>query len=92
LDKLESIPGYTVIQSFEAMANILDTVGCFIVGQSPTLVPADRLIYSIRDVTGTVESIPLITGSIISKKASAGRSLLAFCSIYIRFLCAYLFA
>lgn len=72
LDKLEAIPGYNVLQSFETMATILENVGCFIVGQSPTLVPADRIIYGVRDVTGTVESIPLITASIISKKASAG--------------------
>jgi len=62
LDKLESIPGYNVYQSPESMKQLLDTVGCCIVGQTESLVPADKKLYAIRDVTGTVDSIPLITG------------------------------
>ncbi|XP_077863823.1 thymidine phosphorylase-like, partial [Saccoglossus kowalevskii] len=70
LDKLESIPGFQVSLSPEKMTDILDKVGCCIVGQSKNLVPADKILYSIRDVTGTVPSTPLITSSIISKKAA----------------------
>ncbi|KAK2160397.1 hypothetical protein LSH36_134g04034 [Paralvinella palmiformis] len=72
LDKLESIPGYNVYQSPESMKQLLDTVGCCIVGQTESLVPADKKLYAIRDVTGTVDSIPLITASIISKKGAEG--------------------
>ena len=60
LDKLEAIPGYNVYQSSESMRRILDTVGCCIVGQTESLVPADKKLYATRDVTGTVCSIPLI--------------------------------
>ncbi|ELT96810.1 hypothetical protein CAPTEDRAFT_177354 [Capitella teleta] len=70
LDKLESIPGFNVMQTSVEMTNIINDVGCFIVGQTATLVPADRIMYAHRDVTGTVSSIPLICGSIISKKAA----------------------
>jgi thymidine phosphorylase len=72
LDKLESIPGYTVTQSRQKMEAILRTAGCAIVGASAEVAPADRRLYAIRDVTGTVESIPLICASILSKKLSAG--------------------
>lgn len=72
LDKLESIPGYNVTQSKENIRQILEDVGCCIVGQTEDLVPADRIFYTIRDVTATVDSIPLIVGSIISKKAAEG--------------------
>nr|KAF6399047.1 hypothetical protein HJG59_019048 [Molossus molossus]KAF6399050.1 thymidine phosphorylase [Molossus molossus] len=68
LDKLESIPGYTVIQSPEQMQGLLEKVGCCIVGQSKKLVPADGILYAARDVTATVDSLPLITASILSKK------------------------
>ena len=70
LDKLESIPGFRVNLSAQEMHAVLAEVGCCIVGQTETLVPADRALYAIRDVTGTVASIPLISSSILSKKAS----------------------
>ncbi|XP_007519484.2 thymidine phosphorylase [Erinaceus europaeus] len=68
LDKLESILGFTVTQSPEQMQGILEQVGCCIVGQSQKLVPADGILYAARDVTATVDSLPLITASILSKK------------------------
>ncbi|XP_054056321.1 LOW QUALITY PROTEIN: thymidine phosphorylase [Rissa tridactyla] len=70
LDKLEAIPGFRVTQSPEEMQSILERVGCCIVGQSEELAPADRVLYSLRDVTATVDSLPLITASILSKKAT----------------------
>ncbi|NWX59188.1 TYPH phosphorylase, partial [Promerops cafer] len=70
LDKLEAIPGFRVSQSPEEMQHILAQVGCCIVGQSAELVPADRVLYGLRDVTATVDSLPLITASILSKKAA----------------------
>ncbi|XP_013366964.1 PREDICTED: thymidine phosphorylase [Chinchilla lanigera] len=76
LDKLESIPGFSVIQSPEQMQMLLEVVGCCIVGQSEELVPADGLLYAARDVTATVDSLPLITASILSKKAVEGLSAL----------------
>ena len=69
LDKLESIPGFQVNMDSKQMCDILGKVGCCIVGQTEALVPADRVLYGIRDVTGTVASMPLISSSIISKKA-----------------------
>ncbi|WP_284162671.1 thymidine phosphorylase [Frigidibacter sp. SD6-1] len=72
LDKLEAIPGYKVDQSGEALTRILHEVGCAIVGANADIAPADRRLYAIRDVTGTVESIDLITASILSKKLAAG--------------------
>ncbi|XP_052646583.1 thymidine phosphorylase [Harpia harpyja] len=70
LDKLEAIPGFCVSQSPEQMQSILERVGCCIVGQSEELAPADRVLYGLRDVTATVDSLPLITASILSKKAA----------------------
>ncbi|XP_061617335.1 thymidine phosphorylase isoform X2 [Phyllopteryx taeniolatus] len=70
LDKLESIPGFGVHQSAEQLRAILSSVGCCIVGQTETLVPADRILYAARDITATVDSMPLIAGSIISKKGA----------------------
>ncbi|XP_049740738.1 thymidine phosphorylase-like isoform X7 [Elephas maximus indicus] len=72
LDKLESIPGFTVIQSPEQMQELLEQVGCCIVSQSEKLVPADGILYAARDVTATVDSLPLVTASILSKKAVEG--------------------
>ncbi|XP_072452518.1 thymidine phosphorylase isoform X2 [Notamacropus eugenii] len=69
LDKLEAIPGFSVVQSPEQMRELLEQAGCCIVGQSQELVPADGVLYAIRDVTATVDSLPLITASILSKKA-----------------------
>ncbi|XP_048209525.1 thymidine phosphorylase [Perognathus longimembris pacificus] len=76
LDKLESVPGFNVIQSPEQMKLLLEQVGCCIVGQSEKLVPADGILYAARDVTATVDSLPLITASILSKKAVEGLSAL----------------
>ncbi len=72
LDKLESIPGWRSVLSPEEMIAILDEVGCVICAASPELAPADRRLYALRDVTGTVESIPLIASSIMSKKVAEG--------------------
>jgi thymidine phosphorylase len=72
LDKLESIPGYDVFLSPDRLRAAVAQVGCAIVGQTGRLAPADRRLYAIRDATGTVESIPLIVGSILSKKLAAG--------------------
>ncbi|NXK89269.1 TYPH phosphorylase, partial [Formicarius rufipectus] len=70
LDKLEAIPGFCISQSPEEIRSILERVGCCIVGQSEALAPADRVLYGLRDVTATVDSVPLITASILSKKAA----------------------
>ena len=72
LDKLDSIPGYQAAPPVERLRDALRTAGCAIVGQTATLAPADRRLYAIRDLTATVESIPLITASILSKKFAAG--------------------
>ncbi len=72
LDKFEAIPGYDPYPSIDRFAEIVRTVGCSIIGQTGELAPADKRFYSVRDVTATVESIPLITASILSKKLSAG--------------------
>ncbi len=68
LDKLESIPGLRTELSEREMFRALDTAGCFIAGASEQIAPADRKLYALRDVTGTVESVSLITASILSKK------------------------
>ncbi|MEX3011037.1 thymidine phosphorylase [Hoeflea sp. TYP-13] len=72
LDKMESIPGYQVVPSNELFRETVAKVGCAIIGQTGSLAPADKRFYGIRDVTATVESIPLITASILSKKLAAG--------------------
>lgn len=72
LDKLESIPGYRTGVSEKEFVRIVNKCGCSIIGQTERLVPADRKLYALRDVTGTVPSIPLIVASIMSKKLAAG--------------------
>src|SRR5438046_5461120 len=72
LDKLESIPGFNAKPAPERIIEILKSTGAVIMGQTDDLAPADRRIYALRDVTATVESIPLITASISSKKLAAG--------------------
>src|SRR5712675_171843 len=71
LDKLEAIPGFNVNLSGAAFINVLKTCGCCIIGQSAEIVPADKKIYALRDVTGTVESPALICASIMSKRVAA---------------------
>ena len=72
LDKLESIPGFNAKPAPERIIEILKSTGAVIMGQTDDLAPADRRIYALRDVTATVESIPLITASILSKKLAEG--------------------
>jgi pyrimidine-nucleoside phosphorylase/thymidine phosphorylase len=72
LDKLEAIPGFTTRLSPDAFRAALGRAGCAIIGQTDRLAPADRKLYALRDVTGTVPSIPLITASILSKKLAEG--------------------
>jgi thymidine phosphorylase len=72
LDKLGSIPGYDTAPDLPRLRAAVRGTGCAIVGQTADLVPADRRLYAIRDVTATVESLPLITASILSKKLAAG--------------------
>lgn len=72
LDKLQAIPGYRVDLGLDEIQRLIAEVGCVITGASPELAPADRKLYALRDVSGTVPSIPLITGSILSKKLAEG--------------------
>ena len=72
LDKLESIPGFNVNLSLVEFRRVLETCGCALVGQTPEIAPADKKIYALRDVTGTVESPYLICASIMSKKLAEG--------------------
>ena len=72
LDKFDSIPGYNTSPDNDLFKKTVREVGCAIIGQTSNLAPADKKIYAVRDVCGTVESIPLITASILSKKLSAG--------------------
>jgi len=72
LDKLEAIPGYRTQVTVEDLQEIVADIGCAIVGATADIAPADRRLYAVRDVTGTVESIDLITASILSKKLAAG--------------------
>lgn len=76
LDKLEALPGYKVPLSVDELRNQIGEVGCAICGQTGDIAPADKRMYAIRDVTGLIASVPLVTGSILSKKAAAGLSAL----------------
>jgi thymidine phosphorylase len=72
LDKFDSIPGYTTQPDNDLFRKVTKEAGCAIIGQTADLAPADKILYSIRDVTGTVENVSLITASILSKKLAAG--------------------
>src|SRR5262245_33473170 len=72
LDKLESIPGFRTGLLLDELTRAVQTIGCALIGQTSDVAPADRKLYALRDVTATVESIPLITASIMSKKIAEG--------------------
>ena len=72
LDKFDSIPGYNTSPNEALLRRVVSKVGCAIIGQTNELAPADKRFYAIRDITGTVESVDLITASILSKKLAAG--------------------
>ena len=72
LDKLESIPGFRTGLTLEELRAAVSSIGCALIGQTSEIAPADRKLYALRDVTGTVESIPLICASIMSKKIAEG--------------------
>lgn len=72
LDKLESIPGFRVGLTLDELRRAMEKVGCAMIGQTSEVAPADRALYAMRDVTATVESIPLISASIMSKKIAEG--------------------
>ena len=72
IDKLESIPGVDIAQPIERVKEIVRKIGVCVIGQTGNLVPADKKMYALRDVTGTVQSVPLIAASIMSKKLAAG--------------------
>ncbi len=78
LDKLESIPGYSTALEAARFREVIAECGYSMIGQSERVAPADRIMYAMRDVTGTVESIPLITASILSKKFAEGAQSLVF--------------
>jgi pyrimidine-nucleoside phosphorylase len=72
LDKLESIPGFRTALSLDELRRAIASIGCALIGQTAEVAPADRRLYALRDVTGTIESIPLISASIMSKKIAEG--------------------
>jgi len=74
IDKLESIPGFEVTMTPERLRQQVERIGCALIGQSSEIVPADGALYALRDVTATVDSMPLIASSIMSKKLAAGAS------------------
>jgi pyrimidine-nucleoside phosphorylase len=76
LDKLESIPGFRVALTLEDYRRILSEVGCCLISQTDTIAPADKKLYALRDVTATIESLPLIASSVMSKKLAEGSTAL----------------
>src|SRR5688500_5846124 len=76
LDKLESIPGFRIALSLDEYKRIIAEVGCCLISQTETIAPADKKLYALRDVTATIESLPLIASSVMSKKLAEGSTAL----------------